>query len=113
MPSIPILIVAMPILAAILIGLKAPARNTAMIAAIANVMFASLLCLNFDHTAPAGVFQFASSLAVLDQPTIALAFGVDGMNRSFTTKCSTCHSQIHGSDLPAQSLAGAGFGMVR
>jgi len=40
-------------------------------------------------------------------------FGVDGMNRSFTTKCSQCHSQIHGSDLPAQSLAGAGFGMVR
>ena len=40
-------------------------------------------------------------------------FGVDGMNRSFTTKCSTCHSQIHGSDLPAQSLAGGGFGMVR
>ena len=40
-------------------------------------------------------------------------FGVDGMNRSFTTKCSQCHSQIHGSDLPAQSLAGAGFGMTR
>lgn len=40
-------------------------------------------------------------------------YGVDGMNRSFTTKCSQCHSQIHGSDLPAQTLAGAGFGMVR
>ncbi|HSN56996.1 MAG TPA: GSU2203 family decaheme c-type cytochrome [Candidatus Sulfomarinibacteraceae bacterium] len=39
--------------------------------------------------------------------------GEYGMNRSFTTKCSQCHSQIHGSDLPAQSLAGAGFGMVR
>ena len=40
-------------------------------------------------------------------------FGVDGMNRSFTTKCSTCHSQIHGSDLPSQSLAGGGHGLVR
>lgn len=80
MESIPILIVAMPILAAILIGFKAPARTTAMLAAIANVMLASLLCLKFDHTAAAGEFQFASSLAVLDQPTIALAFGVDGMS---------------------------------
>ncbi|MEE4270475.1 MAG: DmsE family decaheme c-type cytochrome [Thermoanaerobaculales bacterium] len=40
-------------------------------------------------------------------------FGVDGMNRSFTTKCSTCHSQIHGTDLPSQSLASGGHGMVR
>jgi DmsE family decaheme c-type cytochrome len=40
-------------------------------------------------------------------------FGVDGMNRSFTTKCSTCHSQIHGTDLPSQSLASGGHGLVR
>ena len=40
-------------------------------------------------------------------------FGVDGMNRSFTTKCSQCHSQIHGTDLPSQSLSGGGRGMVR
>jgi len=40
-------------------------------------------------------------------------FGVDGMNRSFTTKCSTCHSQIHGTDLPSQALAGGGHGLVR
>jgi DmsE family decaheme c-type cytochrome len=40
-------------------------------------------------------------------------FGQDSMNVSFTTKCSQCHSQIHGTDLPSQSLAGGGHGMVR
>ena len=40
-------------------------------------------------------------------------YGEQGMNGSFTTKCSQCHSQIHGTDLPSQTLTGAGFGMVR
>jgi DmsE family decaheme c-type cytochrome len=40
-------------------------------------------------------------------------YGADGMNVSFTTKCTQCHSQIHGTDLPSQTLSGAGFGMVR
>jgi DmsE family decaheme c-type cytochrome len=40
-------------------------------------------------------------------------WGEHGMNISYTTKCSQCHSQIHGTDLPSQTLTGAGFGMVR
>lgn len=40
-------------------------------------------------------------------------WGAEGMNRAFTTSCTQCHSQIHGSDLPTQSLAGGGHGMVR
>ncbi len=39
--------------------------------------------------------------------------GEYSMNAAFTTKCSQCHSQVHGTDLPSQSLAGAGFGGVR
>jgi DmsE family decaheme c-type cytochrome len=39
--------------------------------------------------------------------------GEHGMNLAFSTRCSQCHSQIHGSDLPTQSLAGGGHGMVR
>jgi hypothetical protein len=35
------------------------------------------------------------------------------MNVSFTTKCSQCHSQIHGTDLPSQALSSGGHGMVR
>ncbi len=40
-------------------------------------------------------------------------FGEYSMNRSFTTNCSHCHSSIHGTDVPSQSLAGRGRGMVR
>jgi DmsE family decaheme c-type cytochrome len=39
--------------------------------------------------------------------------GEYSMNAAMTTKCSQCHSQVHGTDLPSQSLAGAGFGGVR
>jgi DmsE family decaheme c-type cytochrome len=40
-------------------------------------------------------------------------FGVHGMNIAFTTRCTQCHSQIHGTDLPSQALAGGGRGLVR
>lgn len=40
-------------------------------------------------------------------------YGVDGMNLAFTTRCSQCHSQVHGTDLPSQTVSGAGHGMVR
>jgi DmsE family decaheme c-type cytochrome len=39
--------------------------------------------------------------------------GEHSFNTSFTTKCTQCHSQIHGSDLPTQSTPGGGHGMVR
>jgi DmsE family decaheme c-type cytochrome len=39
--------------------------------------------------------------------------GEHSFNRSFTTKCTQCHSQVHGTDLPSQSTPGAGQGMVR
>jgi DmsE family decaheme c-type cytochrome len=39
--------------------------------------------------------------------------GTASMNVAFTTRCSQCHSQIHGTDLPSQALAGGGRGLVR
>lgn len=30
-------------------------------------------------------------------------FGADGWSRAFLTKCTTCHSVVHGSDLPSQT----------
>lgn len=39
--------------------------------------------------------------------------GTASMNVAFTTKCSQCHSQIHGTDLPSQALASGGSGLVR
>ncbi len=40
-------------------------------------------------------------------------FGEHSFNVAFTTKCTQCHSQIHGTDLPSQSIPGGGHGMVR
>jgi DmsE family decaheme c-type cytochrome len=40
-------------------------------------------------------------------------FGQHSMNVAFTTKCSQCHHKVHGSDVPSQSLAGGGHGLVR
>jgi DmsE family decaheme c-type cytochrome len=40
-------------------------------------------------------------------------FGTGSMNLAFTTRCSQCHSQIHGTDLPSQTLASGGRGLVR
>jgi DmsE family decaheme c-type cytochrome len=40
-------------------------------------------------------------------------FGDQSMNVAFTTKCSQCHSQVHGTDLPSQTVSGGGHGMVR
>ena len=40
-------------------------------------------------------------------------FGTQSMNVAFTTACSQCHSQIHGTDLPSQALSSGGRGLVR
>ncbi len=40
-------------------------------------------------------------------------FGDQSMNVAFTTKCSQCHSQVHGTDLPSQTVSSGGYGLVR
>jgi len=37
----------------------------------------------------------------------------EGMKEAFLTKCTQCHSEIHGSDLPSQSTSGAGKALTR
>ncbi len=37
----------------------------------------------------------------------------DGMKRAFLTKCTQCHSEVHGSDLPSQSISGKGAALTR
>ena len=39
--------------------------------------------------------------------------GEYSMNYTFTSTCTQCHSQIHGSDLPSQALTSGGHGLVR
>jgi NADH-quinone oxidoreductase subunit M len=67
-----------PIAAAILIIAGAPARLTALIAAISNFVVTLLLLSRFDQVA-AG-FQFVSSFVVLADWRIHFALGVDGLS---------------------------------
>ncbi len=39
-------------------------------------------------------------------------FGAQGFNMAYTTSCTQCHSSIHGSDLPSQTVTGRA-GLVR
>ncbi len=36
-----------------------------------------------------------------------------GFQKSFMTKCTQCHSRVHGSDLPSQTVTGGGRGLTR
>jgi NADH-quinone oxidoreductase subunit M len=67
-----------PIAAAILIIAGAPARFSALVAAILNLVVTLALFLEFDRSA-AG-FQFVSSFVVSADWGIHLAFGVDGLS---------------------------------
>ena len=40
-------------------------------------------------------------------------YGTAGFNIGFTTKCTQCHSRIHGSDLPSSSFTAGGRGLTR
>lgn len=40
-------------------------------------------------------------------------FGESGFRRAFGTKCTQCHIQIHGSDLPSQSITSRGRSLTR
>jgi len=40
-------------------------------------------------------------------------FGESGFRRAFGTKCTQCHSQIHGSNLPSQSITSRGKSLTR
>lgn len=39
--------------------------------------------------------------------------GLAGWRKAFTTKCTQCHSQVHGSDLPSQSISSRGKALTR
>ena len=67
-----------PIAAAVLIIAGAPARLTALVAAISNLFVTLLLLSRFDQVA-AG-FQFVSSLVISADWRIHFAFGVDGLS---------------------------------
>lgn len=40
-------------------------------------------------------------------------YGLAGWRKGFTTKCTECHSQVHGSDLPSQGISSRGGSLTR
>ena len=40
-------------------------------------------------------------------------FGQEGYKMAFTTKCTQCHTQVHGTDLPSQAVPSLGRGLAR
>ena len=40
-------------------------------------------------------------------------FQESGYKRAFTTKCTQCHTQVHGSDFPSQTVPGQGGALMR
>jgi DmsE family decaheme c-type cytochrome len=39
--------------------------------------------------------------------------GVTGFQQAYNTKCTACHSRVHGSDLPSQGVTGRGKALTR
>jgi DmsE family decaheme c-type cytochrome len=39
--------------------------------------------------------------------------GVTGFQRAFGTRCTTCHTKIHGSNNPSQGISGGGKALIR
>lgn len=76
------IIVFLPLIAAIAIGLGAPARFSALGTAAITLLLTLIVAVRFD-TNVEGSFQFASSRTLLDMegfPTLSLAFGIDGIS---------------------------------
>jgi predicted CXXCH cytochrome family protein len=55
----------------------------------------------------------ATSAVTLPSGGSTNPYGEKGWRTAFGTKCTECHSQIHGSDLPGQSVPGRGRSLVR
>lgn len=76
------IIVFLPLIAAIAIGLGAPARFTALGAAVLTLFLGLVVAIQFE-TGFEGMFQATSSRTLLEMegfPTLSLAFGVDGIS---------------------------------
>lgn len=87
-----------------------------------NEPFICLQCHEFHFHAgkEGGVGALAGGTGVFTDPNQWGAlpvdhgdFGAQGYKMAYTTKCTQCHSQVHGSDVPSQSVDGQGRGLTR
>ena len=54
-----------------------------------------------------------ATVVVRSDPASVIGPTDHGFAKSFMTKCTQCHSRVHGSDLPSQTVTGAGRGLIR
>jgi len=74
------LILVLPLAGFFAILAGAPARAMALVVSAANLALSLFLFARFDRSAGAQEIQFAVSRPILEQPTISLAFGIDGLS---------------------------------
>jgi len=82
---------------------------------VQNEPFLCLQCHEFHFHAAQDANETDPS--IVGDPGFERPFGnpflTRGFKVAFTTKCSQCHAQIHGSDLPSMSLPGQGKAFTR
>ncbi len=76
---------------------------------VQNEPFLCLQCHQF-HFHPGKISSVGESTDVYGRPVDSCT---QGMTMSYTTKCTQCHTRVHGSDLPSQSVPGQGEALTR
>ena len=79
---------------------------------VANEPFLCLQCHEFHFHAGLEARPEGPTFTVggREYPNV---LGSHGYQMSFSTKCTQCHSQVHGSDLPSQGISSNGRSMTR
>jgi len=81
---------------------------------VQNEPFLCLQCHQFHfHAGKIGGETGPTDAAVQAKYGRSVTSGVQRMTMAYTTKCTQCHSQVHGSDLPSQSVPGQGGALTR
>jgi DmsE family decaheme c-type cytochrome len=78
---------------------------------LANEPFLCLQCHEFHFHTGLGT-EDATNITIGGKP-YPNVMGEYGYQRGFATKCTQCHTAVHGSDLPSQTVSGIGKGLVR
>ncbi|MFV9645211.1 MAG: GSU2203 family decaheme c-type cytochrome [Desulfobacterales bacterium] len=76
---------------------------------VQNEPFLCLQCHQFHFHAG----KFGDTGTVTDIYGRSITSGPQSWRMAYTTKCTQCHSQIHGSDLPSQGVSGQGKALTR
>lgn len=74
------IIILLPLVAALAVGLGAPARLTSLVTASINLVWVTWLAFRFASQAQGAEMLYTSKRVILDNPAIAFAVGADGVS---------------------------------